>query len=777
MNRVLFVFAMIFGAGVAIAVDIEDGRYDLKAVDGTVTLSPVVDEPTDPAPDPEPDPDPPTDPIPDPVPPADPCDGVQVDQGYQCKNGVVVPDCSDPPAGKVCDANGDLIDRPAPTEPGTDPSAFPIVFATMPISRIEGVTLRDANRNQMPISALSVSAFDPGEEVVHSYGGMKESNLVIRTPDGEEKQIETCTQDDWDDTRTDVDLVHCAALSPRVSPDGKIVSYTKIFATSINPVTGSNGGDLPIPRIGGVQKVTNCFYTVVTGQSKCWDTPDGQIDMHWAWINNEEGVFVSDRYRMPDGKRTYPVYIPNKDAAISDRVLHMYRARIDGSGAINLGPHHDAVLHPFVLSDGNIISSAFRAEEQLAQGITTIPNQWWIMMTDQWGAHEFVVWGAHGGLFKDGDGKGLAQGMLAFHFLGEMTTGRILTGNYYRLNHVGGQGLVLAIDRMEWGVEGMQWRLDYPRVTSINPYGQEEDNPTQRDPRTGEFYGKASWPVAVPNAEDGSPQVMLTYCSGWCYKGLKTENANDAFLRGKPGANLGIYIATKFPSGHPADDMIKVVDEDGRHEFGAVPLIPYVKIYGKDMPDQQPPPNQVDADGTKICTLQVVDAYYSELYPNRPGKTPGRELGGTNIVEGMTVKDDLAAVAIYQVLPNLVRQSKAKAADITLDGHKLTLLGYAVPEEDGSMNALVPCETPIKMRGVNANGFVFIRDQITHSLRTGEERQCDGCHGGHSENGHAAVLARTGSKTTKEAFAHTLAYQRGPKPLSPTIATGTEIQQ
>ncbi|MCP5313381.1 MAG: hypothetical protein H6955_07480 [Chromatiaceae bacterium] len=639
-----------------------------------------------------------------------------------------------------------IVDDPGPPpEPAPDQSEppggfdepFPIVYSW------SERTQRTATLNDHTISANAISAFDPLPEVVHIVGGFKEANLVYRDADGYETTIYDCIGDD---------SVICAALDGRVSPDATKVAFWVAFARNFNPTTWTLNGNLPIPRLGSTIKTQIHIYDIATGRINAWDTPGGQWDMHPEWISNDKLIFVSNRAKVR------PVYLPGKVAPTS-WALQRYTANADGSNAVNIGPHDDAVLHPYVLSDGNILSANFRADEKLSQGITTIPNQWWMTMTDQFGGHEFTVFGAHAGIYRSQNKT--VEGILSLHFYGERTGGDLLTGNYYRLNHVGGQGQVLSIERLPHGVEGATGPGNLiPRITVINPYGQEEDNPTLRDPQTGRFYGKASWPVGIPGN-----QVMLTLADGFCYSGLKLENANDKYLRGGPGCNLGIYRTTRIPSKRPGDDMVKIVDDPDRHEFSPDIALPYQRIYGKPMPDQQVREIQRDEYGEAYCTLEVIDATFAELYPNddrNSKRIPCRELGGSCIKAGYSIPKDLAALAIYEAAPNRVPQSKARPEDVTLDGHKLTLLGYARPEQDGSLAVRVPCETPIKMRGVAEDGTVFVRDQITHSLRSGEARRCIGCHGGHTENGYKSFGGMRNWKST-------IAAGRPPQHLSPKL--------
>ena len=89
----------------------------------------------------------------------------------------------------------------------------------------------------------------------------------------------------------------------------------------------------------------------------------------------------------------------------------------------------------------------------------------------------------------------------------------------------------------------------------------------------------------------------------------------------------------------------------------------------------------------------------------------------------------------------------------------MRLLGYAVPEADGSVNVKIPCDTPYKLRGVAADGTEFVRDQVKHSNRPGEGRLCLGCHAGHTMADHV--------QDVPAAFAATLAGRKPAAALVP----------
>lgn len=618
------------------------------------------------------------------------------------------------------------------TSPGKLRKPFPIVYSwskrTLQGGKVKGITVSDK----------AISTYDPLPEVGRLTGNFKEANLVYRDAAGKETTIYDCIGND---------KLHCAALDGRVSPDGKKIAFWVSFAKGIKQKLWTLHGQLPIPTIKGTLRTQIHIHDLTTGNTRAWNSPMRQLDMHPEWISNDKLVFVSNR------SRVYPVYLPKKSAPYH-WAIQRHTANIDGTNVVNIGPHDDVVLHPYVLSNGNILSANWRVDERLGQdqgnGRVTLQNEWWMTETDQFGAGEVTVFGAHGLSYKATTGK--HESLLALHFYGERSNGDLLTANYYRRRHVGGFGQVLVIQRLPHGVEGTGNSL-FPAVYPINPYGQEEDNPTHRDSRTGQFYGKANYPVGLPGN-----QVMLVYGTGYCFE-LPIKKANDEFLKDGPGCDAGIYMTTKIPSSHPSD-FVKIVDDPARHEFSPDIALPYKAIYGKEMPEQQVREVQTDANGAQFCSLEVINVHRAKLH--RPkSKKPCTKIGAC-IQAGYTVEKDLHRFAIYETQVNKVSQRKMQNQKIALpkEGHETKLLGYATPERDGSLAVKVPCETPIKMRGVAQDGTVFIRDQIKHSLRSGEARRCIGCHGGHTENEYHEIGGM-------DAWNDTIASKKPPQELMP----------
>lgn len=533
--------------------------------------------------------------------------------------------------------------------------------------------------------------YDPLPDVKFVFSGFKEANVVDRDGDGNEKTLFDCIDDDQ---------LHCAALDPRVSPDNRLIAFAVLYGNSITKKRWTVHGVLPIPVLMGVHTGQIFIFDTQTGKLASWPKIKGVIDMHPEWVSNDELVFVSTRAKV------YPVRMYGKSPSYGAyHALQRWKARVDGSDAVNIGPHDDMALHPLVLSDGNILTATWRVDENLHTKVTP-ENQYWMSLSDQFGGNETSLLGAHGTVFRH---RGGTDSLIALHFFGELSNGDIATSNYYRGRHLG-LGMLLAFPRLPDGVEGVG--NDFlPQIYSLLPWAQEEDNPTHRD-RDGRFMGKGGYPVGLPGG-----QVLLTKGTGYCYEGLAPEHANAEYLKG-PGCDTGIYVLKSIPSTHP-DDLVPVIDRPDRHEFSADVRLPYQEIYGKPMPEVQV---RVDRGH---CSLAVVDVRQAKFHS---GGTACTKQGAC--IESDYGIRDLEKLAIYIAEPNRIRQTTLD--DFPSEGQPLKLLGYVRPEVDGSINVRIPCDTPYKLRGVAHDGVEFVRDQVKHSNRPGERRVCLGCHAGHT---------------------------------------------
>ncbi|MCB1998692.1 MAG: hypothetical protein KDG57_22925 [Rhodoferax sp.] len=571
--------------------------------------------------------------------------------------------------------------------------------------------------NGITVSALD--NYDPLPDVSFVFSNFKEANIVDRAADGTERTLYDCVGND---------AVHCAALDPRVSPDNKKIAFAVVFAPAVVEGRWTIHGTLPIKALNGAQTAQIHIYHTDTGVLEAWPRVEGVMDMHPEWISNDKLVFVSNRAKV------YPVRMPYKSPSYGSRhALQRWTANADGSNAVNIGPHDDMALHPLVLSDGNILTATWRVDERLSVNVTP-ENQYWMTMTDQFGGGEFTVLGAHETKFTED--RSHYDALIALHFYGERSNGDLMTSNYYRGRHMG-LGMPIAFPRLPHGVEGAGAGF-LPAIYALLPWAQEEDNPTHRD-ADGNLMGKGGYPTGLPGGH-----VLLTKGTGYCFEGLTFDRANAEYLKG-PGCDTGIYVQQTFPSRHPSD-LVVVVDRPDRHEFSADVRLPYSAVYGKVAPEVQTRQDQ------GFCSLQVVNTRIGKLRQGGPACSKT----GSCIQDGFSVAD-VAKLAIYEAKPNLTPQTTITAEP--LEGHEMRLLGYAVPEADGSVNVKIPCDTPYKLRGVAADGTEFVRDQVKHSNRPGEGRLCLGCHAGHTMADHV--------QDVPAAFAATLAGRKPAAALVP----------
>lgn len=625
--------------------------------------------------------------------------------------GAMLPACGGGSAADCVGADCTSAGTPG-AQAAVEPAKLPVVYSWSERSMGSYTTPRG-----VPITALD--NYDPLPDVALVFEGFKEANIVDRDVDGREQTLFDCVGNSE---------VHCAALDPRVSPDNKKIAFAVVYASSMLAARWTIEGDLPIPALGPTTTAVIHIYDTETRTLSAWPRVEGVMDMHPEWISNDRLVFVSTRAQV------YPVQMAAKSPSYKrHHALQRWTANVDGSAAANVGPHDDMALHPLVLSDGNIVTSTWRVDEKLHEKVTP-ENQYWMMMTDQYGAGEFSVLGAHEKAFTE-DGSHY-DGLISPHFFGERSNGDLMTSNYYRGNHMG-LGLPIAFPRLPHGVEGVGEGF-LPAIYRLLPWAQEEDNATHRDGQ-GLFMGKGGYPSGLPGGE-----VLLTKGTGFCYTGLPHANANAEYLKG-PGCDIGIYVQRRFPSEHPSD-LVKVVDSPERHEFSADVRLPYASVYGIAAPAIHARRDQ------GYCSLRIVNTRIGSLKSGGPACSKT----GACIQPAFSVAD-VARLAIYEAKPNLSPQTTINREP--MEGQELRLLGYATPEADGSVNVKIPCDTPYKLRGVTADGTEFIRDQVKHSNRPGEGRTCLGCHAGHTMSDHVPDVPAL--------FANTLAGKKPASALAP----------
>lgn len=681
------------------------------------------------------------------------------DNGAQTGNIIAVGDTVTIPG--ITLTSGDAYKTLTITRTAVTGVDIPIVYSWSP-RHLEGFTMSGSY-----VEPEAASVYGRLPDTANWIHGFPEANAVYRYANGTEVTMFDCVNT----------TLKCAALDPKVSPDATKVAFWVVYFDEIRTdVAWSVAGTAPIPMGKGPNRATLYFWDVATEtvseltqstvnlegggtELRTIAAPDRYITPEW--ISNTKLVF-SKFYQAAEGyDHAYGAQVAGSAKATPYCCKHtLTTADIDLSDVNNpvmtnetrIAKHHSQATHPFVLSDGRILVGTLQIEDQLGHnqgnGQTTLQNQWWLNILNPDGSGEFTVFGAHGLSYMGIDpynpaNETTTQSILALHYLGESSDGWALSGNYYRMTHqAGGQNLAFQI--MDHGVEGKDNTLQ-PRLATMTPWGQEEDNPTARDETTGLHRGNAAFPVGLPNDE-----YMFMWGRGYCFAHLEAANANSVFLNGGPGCDPGIYKQTGKVSTNPWADLVPIVDRPDRAEFAPDIALPYSAIYGKSAPDPYTP---ITPTGT--CTLEVTDARVFTPAPFGVRCTNGGKSCFGSDVSGYLMKQEtptaidvdvgalIDKLVIMEVLENTTTESQIPDDQEPPHGYFLSPLGYANLETDGSIKVEVPCQTPFRMWGMDASNNLIARDQISHSLVDGEDRRCMGCHGGHSEDEFASMGGMT----------------------------------
>jgi hypothetical protein len=569
--------------------------------------------------------------------------------------------------------------------------------------------------------------------------------------------------------------VLCTAIGPRVSPDGKKVIFFKGYGNWWNYIVAPNGVRIASTEIDTIIRSELVIYHFPTSDAPFgWFTTvpntGTHIDMQPFWVDNDTILFISNRQGTWPFKAQYtwhedpnqcnsPCTNPNYGQEYWHESFHVWMMDIDGENAKNLTPHAQMTAAPTYTSDGRIFWAEWVAQGQNAYK-STPANFWWIGASDGLGRDQTFILNAHNApplktrdwldptLINGGEGS---SSFKALRCQAEIERGRFAFANYYRGNHLGCMGVIYETKVLDHHVEGClkDTCLDYPVFTSgrdgsgrftpsdlvaVTPYGQDQDMRVRfyiDGPNAGRPVGKAGYPA--PFYENGS--FIITHARGNCYEVTQPQDANRQAMGGEPTCQKGIWKVSTTPVTDPYAQMTPLVDDERYHVFDAWPVAPYSELYGQLAPAPLPEP---DPEGQ--CVLNVVDARKAEILPsqqlNEYNEYLACKLQGCKVEPNNPnyVQDNIELLTIYTVENWDTFNSKKYENTMNNTGFMSTTLYRDFPlKADGSVSAIVPCETPLKIVGSNAQGMVVAHDDALHSLRSGETRTCHGCHDGHSE--------------------------------------------
>jgi hypothetical protein len=653
--------------------------------------------------------------------------------------------------------------------------------------------------------------YKKASDVAFINGGFEETDLELRTLEGKILNVgkHFCTQNT---------AVVCSAQEGRVSPDGKKIAYSLSYG-----VKGSNDLVMQSLTYGHLW-----IYDIASDTSvEIPNQGPTVINRMPDWIDNNTLVYSSNaqnKYTTKDQwnchQGVYPVGHPkagqkrayNGGSCISQTFMYknmqIWKMSLDGTNQVNLTPHEIMAIRPTVLrhpkNKGRIIFSSWQVAEDKAYyqgsaGPGTITNMWWLMSIDSNGGDQTSIVGAHHSGYINKEFTGVGQKidqLVAVRSVGEDNLGRIYFTNYYRANHFGlGSPYRITVD--DHHVEGCSTQNCYTRtmtpsdkagsgqfipkdMMNVAPFGVGLDNMQNRDSQ-GRSMGKLGYMSRLTDTPDGKHRMLATWGHGWCYIGLDVDATvpvfNDpvkleAFLGGQPVCDRQIVELSVDQVTDPFDvNQMKLISgQVHKHEWDAQEIAPYEIV---------PPAPPLTGDK---CYLQVVDMRKAELYPLKKewwlqtmASHVGVQSNAVNSEDPSFHAANIKSLAIYGVELWDVMYPNAKfTSTINYSGFMDKWLIDIMPmEADGSVKVQVPCDTPIQMSGMDANGTIIAHDTTLHSLRKGESRTCYGCHEGHSMEKRRAY-----AKSAEELFAETLAFPKTPalKTAKQKVSFETQIK-
>lgn len=582
--------------------------------------------------------------------------------------------------------------------------AFAMVYVRLP--RTQGTMAEVNYLGTIYNNIKNWDAYDKLPEVSFQLSRFSApGQLVYRGRDGKEKIIFDCMNK----------TPSCVPMDPAVSFDGKRIIFSVVYGEAKQLF--EFGEYYPNKILTNVTHAKLFIYDVATEQLLELPSVAGTHDTGPVFLPDGKIMFTSTRVQqfMTShyfwGQRTNPQ-------------LQLWVMDGDGANAHRVGPHDtDSALHPYVMSNGHVLFSTWQISHLRAHSSNngsvgnpgTIDNKFWLASVDYTGGNWNAVFGAHI--------KGVSTGSLsiltikAMHFVAETSDGWLCTTDYYRANNLGG-GAITCWQAEEVGNEGRgpsevskdgEFIFSPRNVLPVAKWANSDD--TEAKKIDGVYVGKLRDPYGLPGN-----QLLLSYMRGFCtsvqgrFSVIKRQDVDI-------GCDAGIYHTTQIPSNHP-NDLKLIIDRPEWHEIMPKVVEPYSFIYGKVKPDT--PPVKRDSHGRCILASSSME---SEIEPKNYSFNSPSPCAKRGCKSAYIPTENIKAMRFWEVLPNSTREVHKNNI-----GHRHKLLGDVALLKDGSFAVELPCNTPYVMAGIDHNGAVVTRDQVTQSLRPGEVRTCTGCH-------------------------------------------------
>ncbi len=571
------------------------------------------------------------------------------------------------------------------------------------------------------------------------------SDLMLLHPDGSEEVLVAAGDD--------------AITDPFVSFDGQSVYYARFRNVKKPGSTALTSVSSDLFKIHvstrKVVQLTHQEFTPNTGVVAVGLRSPGVFNLAPCPLPGHRLMFTSNR----NGFQPTKGYTPT--------TLQLFVIDDDGSNLELIGHLNiNSALHPTILKDGRVMFTSYES-----QGLRDL-RLWAVWTIHPDGSHWAPLVSAFG-----------PSGDTAYHFMTQLSNGKIVVEEYYNLNNQGfgtfyklaphapegqpgfgpanvrdGRNLGYngtSYNRIPFSPHGLEWLT--PFCTAFDSAARPSDPRDPSSPRVG----KVTHPAGAPDNH------LLTV---WSPGPVNSNNGTK-----KPAIDSGLYL---IKNGQPIDEpgqMLLIKNDPKFNEQWPRALVPYKRIYGVDEPARLPAlANDGKAsphlpEGTPFGLVGSSSLYKRESYPHGGvpngtvtavfpgGSDPFQGLGtlaytgiaGNWFVQGADTcryeNSEIHAIRIVVTEPTTDPRHTGRptrrwwnAANERLRilgefpvrkfaGHKQPLDPDGQP--DTSFLVKVPADVAWTFQTLDRHGMALNMAQTWHQVRPGEIRtDCGGCH-------------------------------------------------
>jgi len=589
-------------------------------------------------------------------------------------------------------------------------------------------------------------------EVFHPARLDAGADLMLLHPDGSEEVL--------------VDGGIGGVTDPVVSFDGQSVYFARfpdLRTESLNPqrdLLPHAGADIWRMHVPTRQltQMTHGEFTPNTGAGN-WH-PTNPLDPPGTFNRLGYGILNLGPMPLPDGRIAFTsnrnAFVPPKGFTMP--TLQIFVMDANGDNVEAIAPMSiSSALHPTILKNGELMFSSHEVQGLRDQ------RMWGI-----WGiAPDGRAWRPIVSAFHDAR---------AFHFMTQVSDGRIVVVDYYNLNN-SGFGTLLTVpenppigmppfhsaflddnpdlpETLSFGAYQFQMHFT-PRGTQVlTPFTHPEDEAAPIG-AGGVRVGKLTHPSGAPGND-----LLVAYSAG-------PVNHLDRPVQ-IPRIDSGIYLIDQMQTVTNPNQLVLIKNNPNFNEAWPRALVAYQAVHGVAAPASRPwLPNDGSVDarlpaGTPHGLVGSSSVYKRESFPGytRNGYEAYLGLDAFNTTEngqspnwftqgadaGHYSNADIWALRVVSMEPNTHRSygpnegqhyhSHANErlrvlGEIPL--RKRDGLGQVINDPEGnpdtSFLVKLPADTPFTFQLIDRRGMLLAASQTWHQVRPGEKRvDCGGCH-------------------------------------------------